>query len=131
MTPLGSGKTEYKYQGADPSLLKYFENIHIDSFYTIYIETSEFTSLCPITGQPDWATIKIWYRPKEKCLESKSLKLYLMSYRMHGEFHEECVNRILHDIRKCIHPQWIRVKGEFKARGGIKFWPTAEWGIKI
>jgi len=96
----------------------------------IHIEAPEFTSLCPITGQPDFATIAIDYIPGEKCLESKSLKLYLMGFRMSGEFHESCVNRIANDLVKLLDPVWLKVEGRFVPRGGISFWPSAEYGKK-
>ena len=80
---------------------------------------SEFTCLCPITGQPDFAHITIRYVPNKLCLESKSLKLYLLSFRNHGTFHEEVVNRILHDVVKAIKPRQAVVKGVFNPRGGI------------
>jgi len=93
----------------------------------LHIEAPEFTSLCPKTGQPDFATIVIDYIPDKWCVESKSLKLYLMSFRNHGEFHEACVTRILNDLVKLLDPIWIRVEGRFTPRGGIPFWPTAEY----
>lgn len=129
-----------KYQGyaqmtePDPKLLESFPS----PFWSgdrnpngaggvVDIETSEFTSLCPLTGQPDWATIQIVYCPRETCVESKSLKLYLMSFRNFGEFHESCVTRICNDLVNLLDPNWIKVIGKFTPRGGIKFWPTAEW----
>lgn len=96
----------------------------------IHIEAPEFTSLCPITGQPDFATIVIDYIPGKKCVESKSLKLYLMGFRMCGEFHESCVNRIANDLVKLLDPVWLKVEGRFTPRGGISFWPSAEYGKK-
>lgn len=93
----------------------------------IHIESPEFTSLCPLTGQPDFATIVIDYRPRAKCVESKSLKLYLMSFRQHGEFHESCVNRIGRDLLTLLDPMELRVEGRFTPRGGIPFWPTFEY----
>jgi 7-cyano-7-deazaguanine reductase len=89
------------------------------------IDAPEFTSLCPITGQPDWARIVIRYQPDQWCVESKSLKLYLGSYRNHGEFHESCVNRICNDLVHLLDPQWLIVEGRFTPRGGIPFWPVA------
>lgn len=93
----------------------------------VRIEAPEFTSLCPLTGQPDFATIKINYRPKQWCVESKALKLYLMGFRMVGEFHESCVNRICNDLVALLDPHWLEVVGEFTPRGGIAFWPTARY----
>jgi 7-cyano-7-deazaguanine reductase len=89
------------------------------------IDAPEFTSLCPLTGQPDWARIVIRYQPDQWCVESKSLKLYLGSFRNHGEFHESCVNRICNDLVQLLEPQWLIVEGRFTPRGGIPFWPVA------
>lgn len=120
--------TNYHYDGAKQALLDWFPNPQEGEInLEIDIIAPEFTSLCPITGQPDFATIKITYRPNERCVESKSLKLYLGSYRQEGMFHEVCVNKILVDLCNILHPKWIRVVGEFSPRGGIKFWPTASW----
>lgn len=93
----------------------------------IHIRTSEFTSLCPITGQPDFATIDIQYIPKDWCVESKALKLYLLSFRNKGEFHEACVNRICNDLVTLLQPEYMCVRGEFTPRGGIPIWPTSEY----
>ena len=95
------------------------------AFMALRIDAPEFTSLCPITGQPDWARIVIRYQPDRWCVESKSLKLYLGSYRNHGEFHEACVNRIANDLVQLLDPAWLIVEGRFTARGGIPFWPVA------
>ncbi len=110
------------------------DEAHIESFpnrykrpYTVTFEAFEFTSLCPITAQPDFATIIISYIPKEKCAESKALKLYLQSFRNHGMFHEEIVNRILDDFVKEISPRWVSVKGEMNPRGGIGIVVEAEY----
>lgn len=94
---------------------------------TINMETREFTSLCPLTKQPDFATIKIEYVPNEFCVESKALKLYLMSFRDRGEFHEACVNRIANDLVELMKPAYLKVIGEFTPRGGIPIWPTCEY----
>jgi len=93
----------------------------------IKITAPEFTSLCPMTGQPDFATIKIRYRPRDWCVESKSLKLYLMSFRNSGEFHESCVGRIANDLVALLDPDFLRVRGEFTPRGGIPFWPDVRY----
>jgi 7-cyano-7-deazaguanine reductase len=95
------------------------------AFLALRIDAPEFTSLCPITGQPDWARIVIRYQPDQWCVESKSLKLYLGSYRNFGEFHESCVNRISNDLVRLLDPHWLVVEGRFTARGGIPFWPVA------
>jgi 7-cyano-7-deazaguanine reductase len=89
----------------------------------------EFTSLCPITGQPDFAEIKIMYIPNERMVESKSLKLYLFSFRNHGDFHEDCVNIIMKDLVKLMHPKYIEVVGLFTPRGGISIYPYANYGM--
>lgn len=94
---------------------------------TVHIEATEFTSLCPITGQPDFATIVIDYIPRERLVESKSLKLYLGRFRQYGEFHESCVNRIANDLIKLLEPSYIKVEGRFTPRGGISIWPVAEY----
>lgn len=94
---------------------------------TIKIVSPEFTSLCPLTGQPDFATIVLEYEPDWFCLESKSLKMYLGRFRQHKEFHEACVNRICNDLVRVLHPKWIIVEGQFTPRGGIPFWPRATW----
>ena len=95
------------------------------AFLALRIDSPEFTSLCPLTGQPDWARIVIRYQPDRWCVESKSLKLYLGSYRNFGEFHESCVNRICNDLVTLLDPQWLIVEGRFTPRGGIPFWPVA------
>lgn len=131
---LGSGTTAYRYDQPDAGLLESFPSPFAKPELnpagvvgTLHIECPEFTSLCPITGQPDFAKIVIDYQPDQLCVESKSLKLYLGSFRMHGEFHESCVNRICNDLVKLLEPAWITVRGEFTPRGGIPFWPTAEY----
>ena len=88
----------------------------------------EFTSLCPITGQPDFAEIKIAYIPAERMVESKSLKLYLFSFRNHGDFHEDCVNIIMKDLVALMQPKYIEVVGLFTPRGGISIYPYANYG---
>tara|TARA_Y100000310_G_C20579782_1_gene762374 strand:+ start:806 stop:1219 length:414 start_codon:yes stop_codon:yes gene_type:complete len=124
---LGSNITKYKYEGADRALLERFPNKHPDNDYEIEIIAPEFTSLCPKTGQPDYATIKVIYSPHMYCVESKSFKLYLNSFRMHGEFHEECTNRILNDLVNLLYPQQMAVHGLFTPRGGISFQPVARY----
>ncbi|MDD5482772.1 MAG: preQ(1) synthase [Kiritimatiellae bacterium] len=99
--------------------LEVFPNPRPDRDYWIHFECPEFTSLCPITGQPDFALITIDYIPAKLCLESKSLKLYLFSYRNTGVFHEDATNRILDDIVKTCRPRRLTVNGRFNSRGGI------------
>ena len=112
----------------DPSVLETFENLHQDNDYWVQFNCPEFTTLCPITGQPDFAEIKILYIPGERMVESKSLKLYLFSFRNHGDFHEDCVNTIMKDLVKLMEPKYIEVYGLFLPRGGISIYPYANYG---
>lgn len=93
--------------------------------FSVTVETDEFTALCPLTGQPDYGTLKITYSPRYKCLESKSFKLYLMGYRQFGCFHESIVARVAQDLVNALDPDFLQVTGVFKARGGVSFTPTA------
>ncbi len=95
--------------------------------YLIDISCPEFTCVCPKTGQPDFATIRIEYRPDQHIMELKSIKLYLWSYRQEGAFHEAVVNQILDDMVAVSQPRWMRVTGDFNVRGGITTVVTAEW----
>ncbi|MGE5248774.1 MAG: preQ(1) synthase [Bacteroidota bacterium] len=99
--------------------LEAFPNHNPERFYRVTLETSEFTCLCPATGQPDFATIRVDYVPDQKVVESKSFKLYLWSYRNEGVFHEHVINTILDDLVKALDPHYIRVTGVFNIRGGI------------
>jgi len=112
----------------DPSVLETFENLHQDNDYWVQFNCPEFTTLCPITGQPDFAEIKILYIPGERMVESKSLKLYLFSFRNHGDFHEDCVNTIMKDLVRLMDPKYIEVYGLFLPRGGISIYPYANYG---
>lgn len=116
-------KTDY-----DPSVLETFVNKHPGNDYWVRFNCPEFTSLCPITGQPDYAEIRIEYIPDERMVESKSLKLYLFSYRNHGDFHEDCVNKIMKDLISFMDPKYIEVTGFFTPRGGISIHPYANYG---
>jgi 7-cyano-7-deazaguanine reductase len=108
-------------RNAQPSKkLEVFPNHHLGRRYTVTLASSEFTCLCPATGQPDFATITIKYIPDQCILESKSLKLYLWSYRNEGVFHEHVINTILDDLSKVLDPHWIEVTGAFGVRGGIE-----------
>lgn len=120
-------KTEYSQDYA-PEVLETFENCHPDNDYWVRFNCPEFTTLCPITGQPDFAEIRIAYVPAERMVESKSLKLYLFSFRNHGDFHEDCVNVIMKDLVKLMQPKYIEVTGFFTPRGGISIWPYANYG---
>lgn len=122
---------ERSFSKPDPSVLERFKTprpankkANAGGSLTVEIETPEFTSLCPLTHQPDFATIVIKYSPDEYCVESKSLKLYFLGFRNHGEFHESCVTRIGNDLVELLNPQWLEVKGKFTPRGGIPFHPT-------
>ncbi len=127
LTLLGNKKTVYKSDYA-PEVLETFENKHKGNDYWVRFNCPEFTSLCPITGQPDFAEIIISYVPDVKMVESKSLKLYLFSYRNHGDFHEDCVNKIMKDLIKLMNPKYIEVLGVFTPRGGISIHPYANYG---
>ena len=122
------GKTEYKSDYA-PEVLESFLNKHLDNDYWVQFNCPEFTSLCPITGQPDFAEIVISYIPGERMVESKSLKLYLLSFRNHGDFHEDCVNVIMKDLIALMSPKYIEVTGLFTPRGGISIHPYANYGM--
>lgn len=120
-------KTKYSMDYA-PEVLETFINKHQENDYFVKLNFPEFTSLCPITGQPDFATIYISYVPNVKMVESKSLKLYLFSFRNHGDFHEDCVNIIMKDLIKLMDPRYIEVWGKFTPRGGISIDPYCNYG---
>ena len=111
-----------------PEVLEAFENHHPERDDGVQFNCPEFTSLCPITGQPDFAEIKIMYIPDQRMVESKSLKLYLFSFRNHGDFHEDCINIILNDLIRLMDPRYIEVIGLFVPRGGISIYPYANYG---
>ena len=121
------GDTQYRDDYA-PEVLEWFENKHQGNDYWVRFNCPEFTTLCPITGQPDFAEIRISYIPAVKMVESKSLKLYLFSFRNHGDFHEDCVNIIMKDLVKLLEPKYLEVMGLFTPRGGISIWPYANYG---
>jgi 7-cyano-7-deazaguanine reductase len=102
-----------------------FPNPQPQRDYRIHMEIPEFTCLCPKTGQPDFAKIYINYIADKKMVESKSLKLYLFSFRNHGDFHEDCVQKICNDLEKLMKPHYLEVIGEFTPRGGIAIYPFA------
>jgi len=120
-----SSEYEFSY---NPGILETFENRHQDNDYRVKFNCPEFTSLCPITGQPDFAAIYISYIPNVKMVESKSLKLYLFSFRNHGGFHEDCVNLIMKDLIQLMDPRYIEVWGKFTPRGGISIDPYCNYG---
>lgn len=121
------GKTVYP-DCYSPEVLETFRNIHHERDYWVQFNCPEFTSLCPITGQPDFAEIRIMYVPDEWMVESKSLKLYLFSFRNYEAFHEDCVNTILNDLLNVMSPLYIEVTGIFTPRGGISIYPYANYG---
>lgn len=108
--------------------LETFENAFPDREYVITFDCPEYTALCPVTGQPDFGHITIRYIPRKRCVESKSLKLHLYSYRNHNTFHEESVNLILENFVEACDPRWAEVTGIFRPRGGIAIHVTAEHG---
>lgn len=124
---LGNQGTKYPDNYA-PEILETFINKHPEHDYFVKFNCPEFTSLCPITGQPDFATITISYVPDVKMVESKSLKLYLFSFRNHGDFHEDCVNIIMEDLIQLMEPKYIEVWGKFTPRGGISIDPYCNYG---
>jgi 7-cyano-7-deazaguanine reductase len=103
-------------------------NPHPDRDYEVAMAVPEFTCLCPMTGQPDFATIRIRYVPDQQLVELKSLKLYMWSYRDQGAFHEDVTNRILDDLVRAVRPRWAEVTGDFNVRGGIKTEIRAAYG---
>ncbi|MBR6329794.1 MAG: NADPH-dependent 7-cyano-7-deazaguanine reductase QueF [Lachnospiraceae bacterium] len=122
-------ETEYSSEYA-PEVLESFENRHPGNDYFVKLNCPEFTTLCPITGQPDFGTITISYIPGDRLVESKSLKLYLFSFRNNGDFHEDVVNIIMKDLIKLMDPKYIEVWGKFMPRGGISIDPYANYGKK-
>ncbi len=127
-----------------PELLETFPNPQPKRDYEIHLESAEFTSLCPVGGiesdaaelkllqggAPDFGTIRVAYVPGALCLELKSVKLYLWSFRNDGIFYERAVNRILDDLAACAKPKWMEVVGDFNVRGGIKSVITARHGTR-
>jgi 7-cyano-7-deazaguanine reductase len=124
---LGNQKAPYHFD-YNPEILETFVNKHQGNDYFVKFNCPEFTSLCPITGQPDFATIYISYVPNVYMVESKSLKLYLFSFRNHGDFHEDCMNIIMKDLIKLMDPKYIEVWGKFTPRGGISIDPYCNYG---
>jgi 7-cyano-7-deazaguanine reductase len=111
--------TNYQYQKPDLKILDTAKNPHQDVDYVITLTCPEFTSICPVTGQPDFAHLVIDYIPDKYIVESKSLKLYLVSFRNHGAFHEDCTLKIAKDLQKLLNPRWLRIGGYWYPRGGI------------
>ncbi len=126
-TLLGNSGVKYPFDYA-PDILETFPNKHPENEYLVTFTCPEFTSLCPKTGQPDFGRIIINYIPAARMVESKSLKLYLFSFRNHGDFHEDCVNIIMKDLVRVMNPRYLEVRGIFMPRGGISIIPFANWG---
>lgn len=124
LTLLGSNTTNYP-TNYSPNILEVFSNFHQKSTQWVTLHCPEFTSLCPKTGQPDFANITINYIPHKKLVESKSLKLYLFSFRNHGDFHENCIETICNDLYQIMKPHYIEVIGQFTPRGGISIHPLS------
>ena len=127
LTLLGNQEVPYNYE-YNPEVLETFDNDFPNRDYFVKFNCPEFTTLCPMTGQPDFATVYISYIPDVKMVESKSLKLYLFSYRNHGGFHESSMNMILDDLVKLMDPKYIEVWGKFTPRGGISIDPYVNYG---
>lgn len=111
-------------------LIEAWENQYADKYYVIDLEVSEFTCICPKTGLPDFAVIRISYSPLKHCIELKSFKLYAVFFRNLGIFHEHLVNRMADDIVKACKPRWLKITAEFNPRGGIKTTVTREYKKK-
>jgi 7-cyano-7-deazaguanine reductase len=117
-------------ESPEKAVLEVFDNLYSQRDYEITFDCPEFTSLCPITGQPDFGRITITYIPDKLCVESKSLKLFMFSFRSHDTFHEEVVNLILERMVQACSPRWIEVVGEFRPRGGIALNVKASEGAR-
>jgi len=126
LTKLGNKQTVYESE-YNPKLLERFNNKHPKNDQWVTFVCPEFTSLCPITGQPDFATIYINYIAEDWMVESKSLKLYLFSFRNHGDFHEDCVQKMCNDLANLLSPRYLEVIGEFTPRGGIAIYPYSSY----
>ncbi|UOQ44709.1 preQ(1) synthase [Halobacillus salinarum] len=127
LSHLGNQETSYSFE-YNPEVLETFENQHPNRDYFVKFNCPEFTTLCPKTGQPDFATLYISYIPHINMVESKSLKLYLFSFRNHGDFHEDSVNTIMNDLIELMDPRYIEVWGKFTPRGGISIDPYCNYG---
>ena len=127
LTLLSASERRYP-KTPDEAHLEVFDNVYADRDYEIEFDCPEYTSLCPVTGQPDFGHIVIRYVADKKCIESKALKLYLFSYRNFHSFHEEVVNRVLTDLSNACKPRWMEVTGDFMPRGGISLKIVANTG---
>ena len=127
LTLLGSSTTDYPTSPEDAKL-EVIPNQWNDHDYVVNLDCTEFTCLCPKTGQPDFATIEINYIPGESLIESKALKLYLFAFRNEGIFHEFVVNKIARDLNTAMSPKYLKVQAKFMVRGGISINPSIELG---
>jgi len=130
LTLLSASERNYPASPAEAKL-EAFDNLYADRDYVVEFDCPEYTSLCPVTGQPDFGHIVVRYVPDKRCIESKSLKLYLYSFRNTNTFHEESVNTILDAVVKCCSPRRAEVVGRFRPRGGIAINVKATYGDKI
>lgn len=128
LTKLGAGSTRYVYDAPESAILEAFENRARNRDYLVELDYPEFTSLCPVTGQPDFARIRVRYVPDALCVESKSFKLYMVAYRGFGGFMETITNKILDDLAAVCRPRWMQVVAVWNARGGTTITVTAETG---
>ncbi len=126
LTRLGSGSLEHPSLGPHAGLLEAFPNRHPERPYVVCLAFPEFTSLCPVTGQPDFGTVVVEYIPDARCVESKSFKLYMFAFRDHQSFMETITNTVLNDLVSVLDPLWCRVKGLFAPRGGTRIHVFAE-----
>lgn len=122
------GKTVRVPMEYNPAILDAFDNKHAERDYWVTFTAPEFTTLCPKTGQPDFATLTIRYIPAKRMVESKSLKLYLFGFRNRGDFHEDVINIIYDDLKKLLRPKYLEVYGKFATRGGISIDPFVNGG---
>lgn len=130
-------KFESSYEGLQENvrklkcpLIEVWENQYADKNYTITLDIPEFTCICPKTGLPDFATIKIEYFPRKYCIELKSFKMYTIFYRNIGIFHEHLINKMLDDFVKAADPRWVKISGVFNPRGGITTSVSREYKAK-
>lgn len=126
VTLLGNTNTKYPTDYF-PEILETFQNKNPENDYVVSFDAYELTCLCPLTHQPDFAKVVISYIPNERMVESKSLKLYLFSFRNHGDFHEDTCNIIMKDLVELMNPKYIEVKCIYSPRGGISIFPFCNW----
>ena len=129
VTLLGNQNTQYK-STYSPEILERFKNKHKDNDYVVTLDGYEMTATCPKTGQPDFAKIVINYIPNNYLVESKSLKLYIFSFRNHGDFHEDCINIIGKDLVKLMDPKYLEVRGIYSPRGGWSIFPYYQYATE-